>query len=116
MNFVFGRAYGEARLCHVLPRLAQCPTSTDSGAALAGAGCPEGYTPLMCAAHRGRLESCKALLRSGADPNFMNAAGDLVRAPAPCAPRFLLVVHRQRCRSAAQLQDSAQAGVGVPPT
>lgn len=50
MNFVFGEAYG----------------------------CPEGYTPLMCAAHRSRLECCKALLRSGADPNYINAAGDLV--------------------------------------
>ena len=50
VNFVFGRAYGS----------------------------PEGYTPLMAAAHRGRLEATKALLRSGADPNYMNAAGDLV--------------------------------------
>jgi hypothetical protein len=50
VNFVFGPAYG----------------------------CPEGYTPLMAAAHRSRLESCKALLRAGADPNYCNAAGDLV--------------------------------------
>ncbi len=50
MNFVFGSAYG----------------------------CPEGYTPLMAAAHRSRLEACKALLRAGADPNFCNSAGDLV--------------------------------------
>lgn len=50
VNFVFGAAYG----------------------------CPEGYTPLMCAAHRGRLEAARALLRAGADPNFANAAGDLV--------------------------------------
>ena len=50
MNFVFGEAYG----------------------------CPEGYTPLMAAAHRARLECCKALLRAGADPNFMNSASDLV--------------------------------------
>ena len=49
MNFVFGRAYG----------------------------CPEGYTPLMSACHRGRLDAAKALLRSGADPNFMNGGGDL---------------------------------------
>ena len=49
VNFVFGRAYGS----------------------------PEGYTPLMSAAHRGRLECAKALLRSGADPNFMNNADDL---------------------------------------
>ena len=49
VNFVFGRAYG----------------------------CPEGYTPLMSACHRGRLDAAKALLRSGADPNFMNGAGDL---------------------------------------
>ncbi|KAK3268811.1 hypothetical protein CYMTET_22718 [Cymbomonas tetramitiformis] len=49
VNFVFGKAYG----------------------------CPEGYTPLMSAAHRGRLEACKALLRSGADPNYMNEGGDL---------------------------------------
>ena len=48
-NFVFGAAYG----------------------------CPEGYTPLMTAAHRGRLECAKALLRAGADANFVNAAGDL---------------------------------------
>ena len=40
-------------------------------------GSPEGYTPLMSAAHRGRLECAKALLRSGADPNFMNNADDL---------------------------------------
>lgn len=39
---------------------------------------PEGYTPLMVAAHRGRLEAAKALLRAGADPNYMNNAGDLV--------------------------------------
>jgi hypothetical protein len=50
VNFVFGSAYG----------------------------CPEGYTPLMAAAHRSRLEACKALLRAGADPNFCNSAGDLV--------------------------------------
>lgn len=49
VNFVFGRAYK----------------------------CPEGYTPLMVAAHRSRLECCKALLRAGADPNYMNQAGDL---------------------------------------
>jgi len=40
--------------------------------------CPEGYTPLMAACHRGRLECAKALLRAGADPNYMNKAGDLV--------------------------------------
>ena len=39
--------------------------------------CPEGYTPLMVAAHRGRLECAKALLRAGADPNYSNGAGDL---------------------------------------
>ncbi len=50
VNFVFGSAYG----------------------------CPEGYTPLMAAAHRARLEACKALLRAGADPNYCNNAGDLV--------------------------------------
>ena len=50
VNFVFGAAYGA----------------------------PEGYTPLMAAAHRSRLEACKALLRAGADPNFCNSAGDLV--------------------------------------
>ncbi|WPT16263.1 Cortactin-binding protein 2 [Picochlorum sp. SENEW3] len=49
VNFVFGRAYR----------------------------CPEGYTPLMVAAHRGRLECAKALLRAGADPNYINGAGDL---------------------------------------
>lgn len=36
----------------------------------------EGYTPLMVALHRGRLECAKALLRAGADPNFSNSAGD----------------------------------------
>ncbi|KAI8470868.1 MAG: ankyrin repeat-containing domain protein [Monoraphidium minutum] len=39
--------------------------------------CPEGYTPLMVAAHRGRLECAKALLRAGADPNYVTGAGDL---------------------------------------
>lgn len=49
VNFTFGRAYQ----------------------------CPEGYTPLMVACHRGRLECAKALLRAGADPNFENSGGDL---------------------------------------
>lgn len=49
VNFVFGRAYE----------------------------CPEGYTPLMVAGHRGRLECAKALLRAGADPNLINAGADL---------------------------------------
>ena len=31
----------------------------------------------MVALHRGRLECAKALLRAGADPNYMNGAGDL---------------------------------------
>lgn len=31
----------------------------------------------MSACHRGRLECAKALLRSGADPNYMNGADDL---------------------------------------
>lgn len=48
VNFVFGKAYR----------------------------CKEGYTPLMAAAFRGRVECCKALLRAGADPNFVNAAHD----------------------------------------
>ena len=39
--------------------------------------CPGGYTPLMVASHRGRLECAKALLRAGADPNFQNGADDL---------------------------------------
>eukprot|EP00951_Prasinocladus_malaysianus_P016688 scaffold130443_cov50-Prasinocladus_malaysianus.AAC.1 len=39
--------------------------------------CPEGYTPLMTAAHRGRLEAARALLRAGADPNFVNGNNDL---------------------------------------
>ena len=39
--------------------------------------CRGGYTPLMVACHRGRLECAKALLRAGADPNFQNAADDL---------------------------------------
>ena len=49
VNFVFGQAYGSQ----------------------------EGYTPLMYACHRGRLEATKALLRSGADPNYKNKVGDL---------------------------------------
>lgn len=49
VNFVFGRAYRSEG----------------------------GYTPLMVAAHRGRLECAKALLRAGADPNFMNGESDL---------------------------------------
>ena len=32
----------------------------------------------MVALHRGRLECAKALLRAGADPNYVNGAGDLV--------------------------------------
>ncbi|KAG2438013.1 hypothetical protein HXX76_005627 [Chlamydomonas incerta] len=40
--------------------------------------CPEGYTPLMVAAHRGRLEAARALLRAGADPNYINYGGDSV--------------------------------------
>lgn len=40
-------------------------------------GAPERYTPLMCALIRGRYEASKALLRSGADPNYINASGDL---------------------------------------
>jgi Ankyrin repeat len=39
--------------------------------------CTDGYTPLMVALHRGRLECAKALLRAGADPNYVNGAGDL---------------------------------------
>lgn len=39
--------------------------------------CRGGYTPLMVASHRGRLECAKALLRAGADPNFQNLADDL---------------------------------------
>ena len=31
----------------------------------------------MSACHRGRVEAAKALLRSGADPNYENDAGDL---------------------------------------
>ena len=31
----------------------------------------------MVALHRGRLECAKALLRAGADPNYINGAGDL---------------------------------------
>ncbi|EIE27124.1 ankyrin [Coccomyxa subellipsoidea C-169] len=49
VNFVFGKAYR----------------------------CLEGYTPLMVAAHRNRYECCRALLRAGADPNFMNKGADL---------------------------------------
>jgi len=41
-------------------------------------GCNERYTPLMSACSRGRLEAAKALLRSGADPNYINKANDLV--------------------------------------
>lgn len=39
--------------------------------ALAGARCCAVYVP------RGRLECAKALLRAGADPNYINGAGDL---------------------------------------
>ena len=39
--------------------------------------CIGGYTPLMVASHRGRLECAKALLRAGADPNYTNEAHDL---------------------------------------
>lgn len=39
--------------------------------------CSGGYTPLMVASHRGRLECAKALLRAGADPNYANGAHDL---------------------------------------
>jgi len=35
----------------------------------------EGYTLLMVAAHRGRLEAAKALLRAGADPNHVTRGG-----------------------------------------
>lgn len=44
VNFVFGRAYQSS----------------------------EGYTPLMAAAHRGRVEIARALLRAGANPNYTN--------------------------------------------
>ncbi len=40
-------------------------------------GHTEGYTPLMVALHRGRLECARALLRAGADPNYINGTGDL---------------------------------------
>jgi ankyrin repeat protein len=39
--------------------------------------CPEGYTSLMAAAHRNHLEVARALLRSGANSNYCNEAGDL---------------------------------------
>ena len=39
--------------------------------------CRGGYTPLMVACHRGRIECAKALLRAGADPNFTNGKNDL---------------------------------------
>lgn len=39
--------------------------------------CPEGYTALMTSAHRGRIECARALLRAGADPNFVNGNKDL---------------------------------------
>ena len=39
--------------------------------------CPEGYTALMAAAHRNHTECARALLRSGANPNYCNKAGDL---------------------------------------
>ena len=34
--------------------------------------------PNQVASHRGRLECARALLRAGADPNFINGKGDLV--------------------------------------
>lgn len=43
VNFVFGAAYS----------------------------CPEGYTPLMVACHRGRLECAKALLRAGVQETML---------------------------------------------
>lgn len=113
VNFVFGRAYR----------------------------CPEGYTPLMVACHRGRCvmgllgqgratapppASCRAepdrpppaaippcrlecalgLLRAGADPNYLNGAGDLTLfwaidggAPVGAPPRRCALVGLwvQRC-------------------
>ena len=54
VNFVFGNAYG----------------------------CPRGTPRLMSACNRGRLDAAKALLRSGADPNFMNA-GATSRSSGP---------------------------------
>ena len=80
VNFVFGSAYS----------------------------CKEGYTPLMAAAHRGRYECCKALLRSGADPNFCNHADDIVlfwgidggafSHPNASNPHFCLaIVHAHMC-------------------
>lgn len=74
VNFVFGSAYS----------------------------CKEGYTPLMAAAHRGRYECCKALLRSGADPNFCNNADDVVLfwgidGGAFSHPRHIAIVAMKNC-------------------
>ena len=51
--------------------------------------CPEGYTPLMVAGHRGRLECAQALLRAGADPNYMNAAGGRKEQNSECSTSWL---------------------------
>jgi hypothetical protein len=56
VNFVFGGAYG----------------------------CPEGYTPLMSAAHRGRLDACKALLRAVSGPP----------SPTPSRPVLRYIIGR----------------------
>eukprot|EP00854_Cymbomonas_tetramitiformis_P025431 gene25431-31058_t len=40
-------------------------------------GCTDGFTPLMSACYRGNADAVKALLRAGADPNYVNEADEL---------------------------------------
>ena len=57
---VVGRAQNDVRLIYK-----KIEEGADVNFVFGGAyGCPEGYTPLMSAAHRGRLDACKALLRA----------------------------------------------------
>ena len=72
VNFVFGRAYSSL----------------------------EGYTPLMAAAHRGHLESARALLRAGADPNYINGWAPLLSSPPTANGGHSLLRHMHEvCRA-----------------